>query len=427
MLAGENGFYDEFRLAQANLIANVTSGRCQPGVTSSNCKINFAYMGPGTGTSPLPIFMAYFAGIPLNDSRNQNPASYTSSNFRSSNWYNSVRMYNPSLSTIAGSGSSGLRQSGLAANAAAAGLPSNFFVANPSNYQANNYMWVNGGPEAYHGLQFEFRRRMAQGFMVQASYALALSQTANNWRSLREEPIPTEGTRTPVHNFKFNFIFELPFGRGKPFGSGVSRGMDALIGGWEIDGVFKYNTGPRFNYGGYRLVGMTEDEFQKMFKFYHRVDSSGKERIYMLPEDVINNSIIAIYGYSASSPTGLTGTPTGRYLAPASGFDCVQYLGGMCPGTSLARIITGPGYAKFDMSFVKRIAVWGNSRIEARMDLYNITNAINFIPLAPTSITSTAGMGAAVTNWQVTGAARDVNASQDMGGRVTSFGLRFTW
>jgi hypothetical protein len=76
---------------------------------------------------------------------------------------------------------------------------------------------------------------------------------------------------------------------------------------------------------------------------------------------------------------------------------------------------------------VKRIAVIGNSRIEARMDLYNITNAINFIPVGPTSVTSTAGMGSAVTSWQVTAAARDINASQDAGGRITSFALRFTW
>ena len=42
----ENGFLDEFKLAQANLLANVQAGR---GGT-------FAYMGPGTGTSPLPIY-----------------------------------------------------------------------------------------------------------------------------------------------------------------------------------------------------------------------------------------------------------------------------------------------------------------------------------------------------------------------------------
>jgi hypothetical protein len=269
---------------------------------------------------------------------------------------------------------------------------------------------------------------MAQGFMLQASYQLALAQNTYTWRSLREDPLTSEATRTPQHGFKFNFIYELPFGRGKQFGSGVSRGVDILIGGWEVDGVFKFNTGTRFNYGNFRLVGMTDQEFQDMFKFYHRVDASGKERIFMLPEDVINNSILAIYTTSPTTESGYAGAlPTGRYLAPASGPDCVQYLNGQCPGTNLARIITGPMYAKFDMSFVKRIAVVKNMRVEARMDLYNITNAINFLALAPTGLANTNGMGATVNAWQVTGASRDINASQDAGGRITSFGLRFTW
>ncbi|HEX6974205.1 MAG TPA: hypothetical protein VF147_07385, partial [Vicinamibacterales bacterium] len=49
----ENGFLDEFRMAQANLQANIAAGR---GAT-------FAYTGV-PGTSPLPIFLAYFTGRP---------------------------------------------------------------------------------------------------------------------------------------------------------------------------------------------------------------------------------------------------------------------------------------------------------------------------------------------------------------------------
>jgi len=71
------------------------------------------------------------------------------------------------------------------------------------------------------------------------------------------------------------------------------------------------------------------------------------------------------------------------------------------------------------MSFVKRIAVWKNMRVEARMDLFSIFDTINF--------NATSSTGSAITNWQVTSAATDVNASQDPGGRITQFGLRFSW
>ncbi|MCV4607756.1 hypothetical protein OFB74_33150, partial [Escherichia coli] len=68
----ENGFADEFLRAQANLYANIAAGR----------GASFAYFGPGTGTSPLPIMLAYF-NTPANYDPN-NPARYTAANFTNS-------------------------------------------------------------------------------------------------------------------------------------------------------------------------------------------------------------------------------------------------------------------------------------------------------------------------------------------------------
>ena len=50
-----NGFMNEFKLAMANLAANNASG-------VSNRVGSFAYFGSGTGTSPLPIYLAYLNG-----------------------------------------------------------------------------------------------------------------------------------------------------------------------------------------------------------------------------------------------------------------------------------------------------------------------------------------------------------------------------
>ena len=190
-------------------------------------------------------------------------------------------------------------------------------------------------------------------------------------------------------------MYELPFGRGKKWGSGVSALVDGFIGGWEIDGVARIQSGNKFDYSGYRLVGMTEDEFADMFKFYHVIDpntldvnGNPMDRMYMLPQDVIQQSIIALYQTSATTATGYTNnvTPSGRYLAPASGPDCTAYnVGGpngvICPGTRTGterRYVTGPMFWKVDMSFVKRIPVWKNVRVEARMDLFNVFNTINY-------------------------------------------------
>jgi hypothetical protein len=428
MLAGENGFYAEFRRAQANLRANIVAGNGN----------TFAYTG-APGTSPLPIFQAYFAGTPLgNTASNGNPANYTSANYRNSAWYNALAMYNrdtmntsttsgpTGLALLTGTGTSGLQNgigtgTGLDANRIAAGLPINFFMANPTVAQGNAYLETNGGNTRYNGLQIELRRRMSQGLLIQTSYQYAFGRKTWQWNSLREETWHyVEGTGNPDHAFKLSWVYELPFGQGKKWGSGVGGWMNAIIGGWEWDGLGRWQTGQKFNYGGYRLVGMSDQEFKDMFKFYHIPDANGVDRIYMFPKDVIENSILALYTASATSATGYSGAlPTGRYLAPASGPDCVQYMAGMCPGTAETRIVTGPQYFKMDWSFVKRFQLPRRMYIEARMDIFNVFDTINFTP--------TSAMGSAFTNWQVTAAATDVNASQDPGGRITQFGLRFTW
>jgi hypothetical protein len=410
MLKGENGFYDEFRLAQQNLRANIAAGKGN----------TFAYTG-ASGTSPLPIFMAFLQGIPLNDSRNQASANYTASQFSSSSWYNSLSMYSPALTSMAGTGTSGLQNDSFVANAAKAGLPVNFFQANPAVKTGAAYLETTAGNTRYNSIQVDLRKQMSKGLLVQGSYIRSFGRQTWTQRSLREDWFYIPSTGGPDHSFKVNWAYELPFGQGKQFASGASRWLDAIIGGWEVDGVARVQSGAKFNFGGYRLVGMTESEFADMFKFYHIPDATtGLDRVYMLPEDVIKQSVIALYTSSPTTTSGYSGAlPTGRYLAPASGPDCVQYLSGQCPGTAVTRIVTGPKYAKLDMSFVKRFTLPKNMKIEARMDLYNVTNAVNF--------NATSATGSSFTNWQVTSAAQDVNGSQDPGGRVTSIGLRFIW
>ncbi len=436
MLAGENGWYDEFRKAQANLRANINNLN----------KTTFAYMGPGTGTYPLPITMAYLKGIPLSNTSivggNQDPAMYASvSQFSNSSWYGNLSMYSPNVTGMTGTGVNGFQNgigtgTGLDANRIAAGLPINFFMANPAVAQGNAQLDVNGGNTRFNSVQIELRRRMSAGFLITGSYVHEFGRRTWSQRSLREDWFYVPSAGGIDHTVKANWVYELPFGRGKKWGSGVSALVDGFVGGWEVDGVARIQSGQKFDYGNFRLVGMTEKEFAGMHKYYHVIDPNTKDangnpmdRVYMLPQDVIQQSIIALYQTTATTATGYTNNilPTGRYLAPASGPDCASYdVGGpngvICPGTKMGterRIVTGPMFWKVDMSFVKRIPVWKNVRVEARMDLFNIFNTINY--------NANWARGNSLTAWQVTSGATDVNASQDPGGRVTSFGLRVTW
>ena len=85
--------------------------------------------------------------------------------------------------------------------------------------------------------------------------------------------------------------------------------MDRLIGGWSFDGIARIQSGRMLDFGNVRLVGMTKEELQDTFKL--RFDHAGRA-VYMLPEDIVENTVRA-FSVSATSASGYSGeAPTGR-------------------------------------------------------------------------------------------------------------------
>ena len=113
----------------------------------------------------------------------------------------------------------------------------------------------------------------------------------------------------------------MPFGEGRRFGGSSGPWMDRLIGGWSFDGIARLQSGQMLDFGNVRLIGMTKEELQDNFKL--RFDDAGRA-IYMLPEDIYENTLRA-YSVSATTASGYSGeAPTGRYIAPANGPDCIE-------------------------------------------------------------------------------------------------------
>ncbi len=47
--------------------------------------------------------------------------------------------------------------------------------------------------------------------------------------------------------FVASFVYELPIGRGKRFGSNLNRGLEEAIGGWQVNGIYSAQSGLPFN------------------------------------------------------------------------------------------------------------------------------------------------------------------------------------
>ncbi|MEO6723799.1 MAG: carboxypeptidase regulatory-like domain-containing protein [Blastocatellia bacterium] len=400
----ENGFLKEFKLAQANLQENIKAGRGN----------TFKYAGPGTNTSPLPIYLAYFSGQPA--SQAGDTTKYTSGNFGAANFVNPLALQNPNPYTPASNSSTAglFGNATFRQNALNAGLPSNFFLANP-DFQGGVFIEGNGGYSRYDALQVDLRRRMSKGLLLGANYTWGRG-FAGNRASLRRgwyNSLSTLNGGTIKHAFKANWVYELPIGKGKMLlgspGSFASRLADKAIGGWEFDGTARIQTGANINLGNVRLVGMTQKDVQKAFKI--RKDDTLR-RVFIYPQDIIDNTILA-FSTSATSASGYSGNaPTGRYFAPANSPSCTQVVSGDCAGQTL--FVQGPKFARFDLSAIKRVRITERVNFEFRAEFLNAFNTINFLGNGNTGPSSSQTFGQ-----QLDGSAyRDANGTQDPGGRL---------
>ncbi len=352
----ENGVFDEFKLAMANLQANVANGKASSG---------FKYLGPGTGTVPLPISLAWFNGLTAADATN--PAKYTGSNWTTSTTLGYLNRVNPNPGSWAGVLHNDATKR---ANGLKAGMPANFFMVNP-NLRGGAEVQSNGGYTRYDSMVVELRRRMSQGLLVQANYVWAKDFSSSRY-SFRRDRINDLGSTLP-HTFKLNWVLELPFGQGRRFGASTGRVLDRILGGWDLHGIFRIQSGDTESFGNVRVVGMTDQELQDVFKL--RFDDAARI-IYQLPDDIIQNTIRA-YSFNPTSATGYSGeAPTGRYFSPAMAPDCISVFNEDCAPRD--HYVRGSNWTNLDVSLVKQIRFTETKNFELRAEFLNAFNEVNF-------------------------------------------------
>ncbi|MFZ0302643.1 MAG: carboxypeptidase-like regulatory domain-containing protein [Terracidiphilus sp.] len=145
------------------------------------------------------------------------------------------------------------------------------------------------GTNNYNALQANFKHRFGQGLVFTASYTFSkfLSDVGGpeEWGSVNGDTggsgvrnfydlkadWSVDGEDIP-QSLVLNYVYELPFGRGKKFGGNMNRAVDAAVGGWQVNGItsvqsgFPMSIGPNGNsstvYGGNQHVNLTGAPFK---------------------------------------------------------------------------------------------------------------------------------------------------------------------
>nr|MDQ3322679.1 hypothetical protein [Acidobacteriota bacterium] len=108
----------------------------------------------------------------------------------------------------------------------------------------------------YNGLSFTLRQRLGQVLTYDVNYTLSKSmddasglQTATTYGSafilnpLRQEDSYAVSDFDVRHVVNANFIFQVPFGKDRKFFSNLNSVADAFLGGWQMTGIYRWNSG----------------------------------------------------------------------------------------------------------------------------------------------------------------------------------------
>ncbi|MGA3195779.1 MAG: TonB-dependent receptor [Terriglobales bacterium] len=221
----------------------------------------------------------------------------------------------------------------------------------------NEYGYIGSG--TYNGLQTSVQRRLSKGFTFRSAYTW--SHTIDNSNSAFAGGTTGGGGRIFIdqngnpllqynkgnadqdirHVFTFGSIYELPFGKGKQFGSGWATPLDYVLGGWQWNNIVTLQTGTPIDL---YVNGTPQDRPDVVGPVSASIDHSDGKGI--------------INGDFSAPPTNGTGVYTR-------------------PGTLGRNAFYGPGYHTWDSGMMKDFAI-DRFKLEFRGDYFNLLNTPQF-------------------------------------------------
>jgi hypothetical protein len=230
------------------------------------------------------------------------------------------------------------------------------------------YAWRNVGTTSYNAFELTLRHTMIHGFQFDANYtyskSIDLSSDAlrvgafggglggaitNAWQPNQLRGASDYDLR---HQFNTNFIVDMPFGQGKAIGHDVSKPLNALIGGWQLTGLFRLTSGFPVNVGN-------------VFGFPTNWELTGNANL--------TGHINTGNGHNAV----IDGNGNPQISIFANGANALSSFSAALPGFSGARNqVRGDGYRGLDLGLAKRWTMpWSDGQsLQFRWEVYNVTN-----------------------------------------------------
>jgi outer membrane receptor protein involved in Fe transport len=116
--------------------------------------------------------------------------------------------------------------------------------------QGINY-YGNDASNTYESLQFSLDKRFSNGYQINGSYTYAHAYQYDGSGYYIYDPSLVRGPSDfqRDHVIVVSQMWQLPFGKGKQFLGNAGRGLDLLVGGWQLNSVWTWETGVPYTPG----------------------------------------------------------------------------------------------------------------------------------------------------------------------------------
>jgi len=208
---------------------------------------------------------------------------------------------------------------------------------------------TNDGYSWYHSLQSNVNKRFSQGYTFGLSYTWSKFMEAISYLNAAD-PLPTEAISDfdRTHRLSVNGIYELPFGRGRRLLSNVNTFGSYFVSGWQISGVYQYQSGAPINFGNIFFNGSFDD-----------IDISGDQR------------------------------GTDRWFNTAAGFvtaSNAQPVSNIRTFPLRLSNVRTDAINNVDLSVIKKTQLWEGKNLEFRAEFINAFNHV-LLPAPNTTVT----------------------------------------
>ena len=232
----------------------------------------------------------------------------------------------------------------------------------------------------FHSIQTVFNRRFANGFSFGGSHTWTISDKGNTNmvapqlrlvhapdgsysispdQAIAEELFANQGTRT--HILTTNFVWDLP---DLPADGSLQRGLGIVLNDWQLSGVFRADSGNRFDIGYSYNNGPTGQALTGSPDYSARVTIHD---LAALGSGCSSNQYQQLGNIMLPATSGASPVRTNAVSGPQVGSR------GLESGRSL---LSGCNDRTLDLAIQRTIQMGGNRRLVLRADVFNSLNTV---------------------------------------------------